>query len=62
MSLKPNVYDEIEEYKKTNNLKNPDFIKRALEALKKWKGAVQPWESSQHPQKTSRSLSINIIL
>ena len=33
-SLKHDIYDEVEEYKRNHNLSNPQFIQKALEALK----------------------------
>lgn len=33
-SVKPELYGEIEEYKKENNLSNPQFLAKAIEKLK----------------------------
>lgn len=33
-SLKPDLYAEIEEYKKENKLSNPQFLAKAIEKLK----------------------------
>lgn len=32
-SIKPDVYEKIESYKKAENLSNPQFLARALKAL-----------------------------
>ena len=34
-SLKHELYDEIENYKKENNLNNPQFLAKAMEILRK---------------------------